>query len=94
MRGDVRVTQVRRSPSADGAVVGRIAPDPVTRALSAAPSLFVYLKRLRVLGAWWCRGSSGVGPEQLMLYERSDHVPPRPGVVPIRGPGERQGRPQ
>jgi len=26
-----------------------------------------YLRSLRVLGAWWCRGSSGVGPHHLLL---------------------------
>ena len=29
----------------------------------------VYLRRLRVLGAWWCLGSSAVEPELLIEYE-------------------------
>jgi len=27
-----------------------------------------YLRYLRVLGAWWCLGSSAVGPRVLMAY--------------------------
>jgi len=29
----------------------------------------LYLRRLRVLGAWWCLGSSSVEPEMLIEYE-------------------------
>ena len=29
----------------------------------------LYLRRLRVLGAWWCLGSSSVEPELLIEYE-------------------------
>jgi hypothetical protein len=43
-------------------------PDPLAQALSV-PSFSIYLQRLRVLGAWWCRGSSGVGPQQLLPHE-------------------------
>jgi hypothetical protein len=68
-------------------------PDPVTQALSA-PSFPVYQKRLRVLGAWWCRGASGVGPEQLLPHEYRDRVRPLPGVPSIRQPLGRTGRPQ
>jgi hypothetical protein len=28
-----------------------------------------YLWSLRVLGAWWCRGSSGVAPYHLLLAQ-------------------------
>jgi len=29
----------------------------------------LYLRRPRVLGAWWCPGSSSVEPELLIEYE-------------------------
>jgi hypothetical protein len=48
--------------------------NPATRAL-CAPSFPIYLQRLRVLGAWWCRGSSGVGPQQLLPHEPWDAPP-------------------
>ena len=28
-----------------------------------------YLRRLRVLAAWWCMGSSALEPQLLMRYE-------------------------
>ena len=66
--------------------------DPATQALSA-PSFPIYLKRLRVLGAWWCRGSSGVGPQHLLPHEPWDHVRPLHERMPIRQLVRRPGRP-
>ncbi|HUK19987.1 MAG TPA: hypothetical protein VLV45_00350 [Gemmatimonadales bacterium] len=40
------------------------------RVLSGA----MYLRSLRVLGAWWCRGSSGVGPHHLLLGQDFEPV--------------------
>lgn len=47
-----------------------------------------YLKQLRILGAWWCLGSSALAPRLLLLY------PPAPveGVVRQRAGVDRRTR--
>ena len=37
----------------------------------------IYLARLRVLGAWWCLGSSMLAPALLMQYAPPSPVAPR-----------------
>ena len=55
--------RLHHAPSTVLRTVGEI----MVLALSLTNDL--YLRRLRVLGAWWCLGSSSVEPELLIEYE-------------------------
>lgn len=43
----------------------RLVPETITMVY---PSERGYLRQLRILGAWWCLGSSALVPRVLLLY--------------------------
>lgn len=55
-------------------------PAPQTM-IMVYPSERRYLQQLRILGAWWCLGSSALAPRLLLLY------PPRRWEYPARRGG-------
>jgi len=56
---------IETTPTRRGRSFVRLAPETI---IMVYPSERTYLRQLRILGAWWCLGSSPFVPRLLLLY--------------------------
>ena len=56
---------IETTPTRRGRSFVRLAPETI---IMVYPSERTYLRQLRILGAWWCLGSSPLVPRVLLLY--------------------------
>ena len=56
---------IETTPTRRGRTFVRLTPETI---IMVYPSQRKYLRQLRILGAWWCLGSSPLVPRLLLLY--------------------------